>query len=160
MAELSEHSWATRLFIKNYRWREIKPTPWAPLRKPLRECKLGLVTSAGFLVPGQKGFDQYWPGGDISYRVIPMDVNVRTLIEDHRSPTFDHAGINADQNLALPLDRARELAAQGKIAALNGRAISFMGSLTAVGRLTTRTAPEAARLFVEDQVDVALLTPV
>jgi hypothetical protein len=35
-----------------------------------------------------------------------------------------------------------------------------MGSITAPGRLTSRTAPEAAQLLVDDRVDVALLVPV
>jgi hypothetical protein len=35
-----------------------------------------------------------------------------------------------------------------------------MGSITAPGRLIARTAPEAAQLLVQDQVDVALLFPV
>jgi D-proline reductase (dithiol) PrdB len=40
------------------------------------------------------------------------------------------------------------------------RHLSFMGSITAPGRLRTETAPEAAGLLVEDGVDVALLVPV
>lgn len=35
-----------------------------------------------------------------------------------------------------------------------------MGSITAPGRLIRRSAPEAAALLVEDEVDLALLTPV
>ena len=66
----------------------------------------------------------------------------------------------ADPNLAFPLDRARELAALGLVGSLNRRHLSFMGSITAPGRLVRHTAPEAARLLVEDGVDVALLVPV
>jgi len=40
------------------------------------------------------------------------------------------------------------------------RHFSFMGSLTAPGRLIKQTAPAAADLLVEDQVDIALLVPV
>jgi hypothetical protein len=35
-----------------------------------------------------------------------------------------------------------------------------MGSITAPGRFIRDTAPEAAQLFVEDEVDLALLIPV
>jgi hypothetical protein len=35
-----------------------------------------------------------------------------------------------------------------------------MGSVTAPGRLQRHSLPEAARLFEEDRVDVALLVPV
>jgi len=73
---------------------------------------------------------------------------------------FDHAGIRQDPNLAFPLDRLRELAALGRIGSVAPRHLSFMGSITAPGRLIRDTAPEAARLFVEDGVQAALLVPV
>jgi hypothetical protein len=34
-----------------------------------------------------------------------------------------------------------------------------MGSITAPNRLIKRTAPEAAEIFVRDEVDLALLVP-
>jgi hypothetical protein len=40
------------------------------------------------------------------------------------------------------------------------RHLSFMGSITAPGRLVAESAPEAAQLLVDDGVDVALLVPV
>jgi hypothetical protein len=49
---------------------------------------------------------------------------------------------------------------KGTIGDVNWRHFSFMGAITAPGRLMTRTAPEVAALLVEDQVDAVLLTPV
>jgi hypothetical protein len=49
---------------------------------------------------------------------------------------------------------------EGAIGSFNRRALSFMGSITAPGRLIRETAPRAAELFVEDEVDVVLLVPV
>ncbi|HEX5855142.1 MAG TPA: selenoprotein B, partial [Thermoanaerobaculia bacterium] len=72
---------------------------------------------------------------------------------------FDQAGFRADRNLGFPLERLREMAARGEIGALNGRALSFMGSITAPGRLVKDTAPAAAALLLSDGVDVALLVP-
>jgi len=66
----------------------------------------------------------------------------------------------SDPNLAFPLDRARELVRRGRIGSVNRRHLSFMGSITAPGRLIRQSAPEAAALFVEDQVDLALFVPV
>jgi D-proline reductase (dithiol) PrdB len=65
-----------------------------------------------------------------------------------------------DPNLALPIDRLRELSEAGRIGAVNRRHLSFMGSLTATGAFVRDTAPAAAKLLVEDGVDVALLVPV
>ena len=150
MGDLNEFSLPVKLFLKAYRWR----------KKPLSECRLALVSTAAFVRPGQKPFDESIRGGDFSFREIPGDADVRQLIESHRSESFDHTGIHQDPNLAFPLDRARELAERGRIGSLNRRHLSFMGSITAPGRLMQQPAPEAARLFVEDAVDVALLVPV
>lgn len=160
MASLDELPLKYRLLLLAYRWRSVEPTPWAPLRKPLAECNLGLVTSAGLSMPDQPPFDETIKGGDTSYRVIPSDADPTRLIENHRSDAFDHSGLAADRNLGLPLDRAHELVTTGRIGRLNRRHLSFMGSITAPGRLVAESAPEAAQLFVEDQVDVALLVPV
>jgi D-proline reductase (dithiol) PrdB len=46
------------------------------------------------------------------------------------------------------------------VGALNHRHFSFMGSITAPGRLISETAPAVAQLLQEDQVDAALLVPV
>ena len=77
-----------------------------------------------------------------------------------RSKSYDHAGVRQDPNLALPVDRLRELAQRGRIGSVNARHYSFMGSITAPGRLVKRSAPQAADTLVSDQVDVALLVPV
>ncbi|MEA2162275.1 MAG: D-proline reductase (dithiol) PrdB [Thermoanaerobaculia bacterium] len=160
MGDTSEFSFAIRTFLKLYRWRRIDPIPWAPLRKPLADAKVALVTTAGLVMPGQQPFDDDVKGGDVSFRVIPGDANVASLIDTHRSEAFDHSGIRSDPNLAFPLDRLHELARDGRIGSVSERHLSFMGSITAPGRLVHETAPAAAQLLVEDGVDVALLVPV
>jgi D-proline reductase (dithiol) PrdB len=160
MGDLSEFSFVTRTFLKAYPWRRIDPVPWTPLRKPLAEANVALVTTAGLVMPDQTPFDDKIKGGDSSYRVLPGDADVSSLIDTHRSETFDHSGIQADPNLAFPLDRLHELARDGRIGRVNKRHLSFMGSITAPGRLIRDTAPAAARLLVQDAVDVVLLVPV
>jgi D-proline reductase (dithiol) PrdB len=149
-----------RTTLKLYPWRAIAPTPRAALSRPLEQCRVAVVTSAGIVPPGQAPFDATTRGGDWSYRVVARDLDLRTLGEFHRSRSFDHAGIAADRNLALPLDRLRELEAAGVIGDVAPRHLSFMGSITAPGRLIRDSAPEAAALLVEDAVDIALLVPV
>ena len=160
MGDINEFSLPLKLFLKAYSWRKIDPVTWAPRKKPLSECRLALVSTAAFVLHGQKPFDDSIRGGDFSFREIPGDADVHQLIESHRSESFDHAGMRRDPNLAFPLDRARELAERGRIGSLNRRHLSFMGSITAPGRLIQQTAPAAAQLLVEDKVDVALLVPV
>jgi D-proline reductase (dithiol) PrdB len=160
LGSLDEFSIPVRLFLRAYPWRRIDPVPWAPLRKALCECRLALVSSAGFIAPGQKPFDESVRGGDPSFREIPGDVEVATLRDTHRSESFDHSGMRLDPNIAFPIDRVRELAAAGRIGSVSPRHLSLMGSITAPGRLTRETAPEAARGLLQDGVDVALLVPV
>jgi len=50
MGQLNDFPLAVRVFLKSYRWRKIDPVPWAPLKKPLRQCRLALVSSAGFVL--------------------------------------------------------------------------------------------------------------
>ena len=160
MGDISEFSLSVRLFLKAYQWRRIDPTPWARLARPLSESKLGLVSSAGFVGPGDEPFDDSVRGGDPSYRVISNEIDVAELREHHRSESFDHRGLAEDPNLAFPLDRLRELVGRGRIGSLNRRHLSFMGSITAPGRFRRDILPEAVSVFEEDGVEVALLVPV
>jgi D-proline reductase (dithiol) PrdB len=160
VADISELSLRDRAFLRAYRWRRVDPVPWTPLVKPVASCRIALVSSAGLVLPGQEAFDVERRGGDPTFRQIPADADVASLVDSHRSHSFDHSGIRRDPNLALPLDRLRELASEGRIGEVNRRHLSFMGSLTAVGRFLRETGPEAAGWLVEDRVDAALLVPV
>ncbi len=160
MGDFGEFSLKVQLFLKAYRWRRIDPVPWTPLSKPLASSRVALVSSAGFVLPGQEPFDERKRGGDPSFREIPADVGVGTLVDTHRSGSFDHSAMLRDPNLVFPIDRLRELRDAGRIGQVNARHLSFMGSLTATGHLVFQTAPKAARLLAGDGVDVALLVPV
>ena len=160
MGDFNEFSLPVRLFLKAYPWRRIDPVPWTHLKKPLAQCRLALVSSAGFVLTGQQPFDDTIRGGDPSFREIPADADLTKFIDCHRSETFDHTAMQQDPNLAFPIDRVRELVQHRGIGSANRRHLSFMGSITAPGRLIKQTAPEAAGWLVEDAVDVALLVPV
>lgn len=160
MANLDDLPLWLRATLKIYPWRRVDPVPRARLLRPLASARIALVTSAGIVAEGQPPFDASVKGGDASYRAISGDADPAQLGEFHRSRSFDHAGISADRNLALPLDRLRELVLEGTIGEVAPRHLSFMGSITAPGRLVRDSAPAAAQLLVDDQVDLALLVPV
>lgn len=145
--------------MKAYRYRQAVWTRPAPV-KPLSECNVALVTTAGLHIKEQEPFDGTLKAGDYSYRWIPGEVAVEELLIAHRSKAFDHSGIEQDRNLCFPIDRFRELEKEGLIGRLNRRHLSFMGSITAPGRLMRQTAPEAAGELKQDRVDLAFLTPV
>jgi D-proline reductase (dithiol) PrdB len=160
LGDLSEFPLKYRLFLKAYPWRRVDPVPWQPLQKPLKECRLVLVSSSGFTTADQAPFDETILGGDYSFREIQSDVAVDGLIDTHRSDSFDHSGIRQDPNLAFPINRMRELEKKRRIGLLNHRHLSFMGSITAPGRLLKKTLPRALKLLKDDAVDAALLVPV
>lgn len=160
MATIEELPWKYRAFVRTYGWRRIDPVPWTPLAKRLTGCRVALVSSAALTLPDQEPFDGSVRGGDPTFRTVPAEADVPTLRESHRSRAFDHAGVEEDPNLAFPLDRLHELAAAGRIGSVAPRHLSFMGSITAPGRLLRETAPEAAGILLADRVDAALLVPV
>ena len=160
MAKISDLRWRYRLFMSSYSYRSYDWSPGSVLRKPLSEVRLALVTSAGLHLPHQPPFDESIKGGDFSYREVPADAELSVLRSSHKSDAFDHAGIEEDKNVGLPLERVKELVEEGKLGDVNHRHFSFMGSITAPSRLVSRTAPEVANLLAEDGVDAVLLIPV
>jgi D-proline reductase (dithiol) PrdB len=160
MGHIGEFSISLQVFLKAYPWRRIDPVPWTPLRKPLVKSRLALVSTAGFIMPGQQPFDGSLRGGDMSFREIPGNAKVAELVDTHRSKSFDHTGMCQDPNLALPLDRIRELVESGRIGALADKHLSLMGAISQPGELIRSSAPKAAEILVRDEVDVALLVPV
>ncbi len=158
-AELKLHH---RLFTERYPFERyaVSGRPTAIFEKPLRNSKFALITTAGLMLESDRRFSSLFKFGDHSFREIPNDADIQTLIEDHSSSSFDHSGIEADKNVALPLERFQELEKKNKIGGLNHRHFSFMGSMLAPTKLINETAPEVARLLVEDKVDAVFLTPV
>jgi D-proline reductase (dithiol) PrdB len=149
-----------RTLIASYHWRRVRPLPASTLRKPPKDCRVALVTTAGLVPPGAQPFELGRLGGDTSFRVIPADVNRSELQLHHRSQAFDRSAVLADRNAAFPLDLLHASAAAGEIGAVAPRHLSFMGSITAPARLRKESAPAAADLLVADAVDIVLLAPV
>src|ERR1700735_1305295 len=101
MAALSDLNPAYRIFMRAYPYRKVDWSPSARLTKTLAEARVALVTTAGFFQPPQRPFDLSMLGGDCSYRVIPAETDVSSLLIAHRSDAFDTRGITLDKNLAL-----------------------------------------------------------
>jgi D-proline reductase (dithiol) PrdB len=161
MATYDDLVWSHRLFMRGYPFARyaLDPVPCTPMRKPLNEARIALVTSAGVHLPEQERFDHSIKGGDTSFREIPNTVETKMLIESHRSPGFDHSGVAADRNLVFPLDRFREMETQDVIGELNHRHFSFMGSIVMPRKLIDETSAQVAQMLCEDRVDAVFLTP-
>jgi len=130
-------------------------TPFARLGAPLPRCRVAIVTTAGLHRRGDRPFGP----GEQTYRVIASDTAAADIVQSQTSIGFDRAPIMRDINISYPVDRLRELAAQGAIGSLAPNGYSFLGALRDWRRLEYETAPEAAHRMREEGVDVALISP-
>ena len=131
-------------------------TPITPLKKPLNESKLALLTTGGLHLKTDTPFDTKHKEGDCSYRMLPGDVIHDQIMVTHES--YDHKFINKDLNCVFPIDRIREYVSEGTIGSLSEEHYSFMGHIYVTGPLLENSVKAGKRLK-ELGVDIAFLTP-
>jgi len=132
---------------------EFATRPWVT-GPPLSRRRVAIVSSAGLVVRGETPFR----GRDADYRVIPADTRPDELLISHISVNFDRTGFQEDWNVVFPLDRLRELAAEGAIGKVAPIHYSFMGATDPV-QMEPYARALAERLK-QDSVDTVVLPPV
>ncbi|MDI6857319.1 MAG: glycine/sarcosine/betaine reductase selenoprotein B family protein [Dehalococcoidia bacterium] len=158
--------WLPPSMAAYYRARPIEKqeVPWAPLKKPLNQCRFSVVTTGGVYVKGkQPPFDvererrePFW--GDPTYRVIPRDVRQEEIGVAHLH--INTSDIEEDVNIVLPIHRFLELEEAGEIGSLAPSSYSLMGFQWNQDEWRDRYGPEIAARMKEEAVDAALITPV
>ena len=125
---------------------------WAPLRKPLSESTVALVSTGGVHLRTDRPFNL---NGDPTFRVIPKGAGPADLAISHQA--YDRTDALRDINLVFPIERLRELEAERVIGRLAEEHYGFglMGS----ARRLMPAIKEAARRICEVGVDLALLVP-
>ena len=132
---------------------KFETRPWVT-GPALSQRRVAIVSSAGLSVKDRMPFR----GRDADYRAIPADTKPADILISHISDNFDRTGLQEDWNVAFPLDRLKELAADGVIGSVTATHYSFMGA--------SDPAPmephirELAGHLKRDQVDAVLLCPV
>ncbi len=155
---------ATRQIMKAWAARqEPGVIPFTPLGKPLRECTVALLSSAGIARNDDRPFDQegerrdpWW--GDPSYRRIPLgttekDIRIYHL---HIDPRFGEE----DLDVVLPMRRLGELVSEGVVGRSALTHYSTMGYILEPTELVEKTAPAIAASMRDEHVDAAVLVPV
>ena len=139
-----------------------RPIPWTPLKKPLTDSTVTLISSAGIALKDDRPFDQegerrnpWW--GDPSYRILPNtacadDVHLYHL---HINPAY----ALQDLNCLLPLGRLKELERLKEIGRSAPRHYSIMGYILEPEVLLEQTVPALIRNLEEDRADVVVLVP-
>ena len=154
MVRLADIPEVERAHLLAKRCEPFDSHPWAE-GPPLSRRRVALVTTAGLHRVDDKAFSMV----DLSYRVIPGDIRADELTMTHSSVHFDRTGFREDVNLVFPIDRLRELEAEGTIGSVADYHYSLMGA----GWLPHQIEPtvrELARLLKEDAVDAVCLVPV
>ena len=143
-----------------YRWAHYVNAPFQPLRKPLSQARVALITTAAPFDPakGDQGPGAKYNGGAKFYTVYdgdtskPHDVRISHIAYDRVHTTADDSGT------WFPLPQMLLLAREGKIGEVAPR---FFGAPTNRSqRVTIETdAPEILARCRADGVDAAVLVP-
>ncbi len=154
----------TRQVMRAWIAREPRQPPvWAPLRKPLSQSRLAIVSSAAvarredppFDAEGERR-DPWW--GDPSYREIPAETRTGDARLWHLH--IDTRPGEQDLDCVLPLERAAELAAEGFLGDVAPTHYSFMGYLLRPETFLETSVPVMIERMKAEDVDVVLLVPV
>jgi len=150
---LSEMPEPMRDSLVNQQMPDYDETPCAS-GPPLNERRIAIITTAGL----HRHDDQPFVPGRGEFRVIPDDTDVADLITSHVSTNFDRTGLLRDINTVYPIDRLRELMADGTVGSVAASHYAFMGATppTAHAELAKRMAGDMKR----DGVDGVLLAGV
>jgi D-proline reductase (dithiol) PrdB len=140
--------------------REI---PWTPLKKPLSQCTVSLLSSAGLALTSDEAFDQEierrdpW-FSDPSCRVLPRTASTGRVrvYHLHINPSF----AEQDLNCVMPIERLNELEALGEIGRSGPSHYSYMGYTLRPEALLRRSVPDIIRHLRQEQVDAVVLVPV
>ncbi len=123
----------------------------------LSKAKVAIVTTAGLRHAGDA---ELWSTSDSSFTILPRTAHDVQL--SHFSPNFDRSGFAADINVVYPIDRLQEMVAAGEIGSIADNNISFMGAQAdaTYSTILLDTGPAAAKVLLDQGVDVVLLTPI
>ena len=153
-----EPSTPLRRFLRALQGRRLDEVPWAPLSRPLAECRLALVASSVCLVSGDPRGYVGIEIGDPVLREIDDDLDTGAPPARSRGRAGDGAAA-LEGIVALALDGLRARVAEGRLGELNRRHLALCGPVAATAYAIRKTAPQAADSLTADQVDVALLVP-
>jgi len=141
MVRLSELVPAQRINLERLDCQEM-PTPEIQPGRPLKECNVALISSAGLMQRHQPNVE----GNSSDYRTISSDTADTDILLNHISVNFDRTGYAEDINCVLPRERLTELEKNGSIASAADEHYAFMGA----------TAPQMMKQNVDRLIDELL----
>jgi D-proline reductase (dithiol) PrdB len=141
-----------------YRWAQFRDVPFTMLKKPLNECRVGLVTTAAPLKneAGDQGAHAPYNAAAKFYSVYAGDskdvgfLGISHLGYDRKYSTAE------DVNAYFPLEALNAAAERGEIGDVSPR---FYGTPTNRSQVTTldQDCVDVLNLMIEDKVDAAVI---
>ena len=151
--DLSREYYAAYGYSKPYKWMSHADVPFARLKKPLSECRMGLLTTTDLeKLPGKNKMERYLlrkvyahPADDAPEHFYTQDLQ------------WDQEATHTDDNDSfMPLNRLAESAANNRIGSASPR---FYGAMTdySQGKTSETSAPQVFQFCREDGVDALIL---
>lgn len=130
--------------------------PYTPVFKALEKMNFSIVTTAGIRLQTQEPYNDE---GDERFYVIPGDVQAADLTINYASPAnYDFSDSLQDVNIVFPIDRLRELAAEGVIGGVAKKHIGLMGYTMRLKKVYEETVPAIAKELERSNTDGVILT--
>jgi len=149
----SREYYAAQGYAQPYSWAHHDDVPFTPLKKPLSECRVGCVTTAGKMdaEAGRQGRRKIRELYAMASDPSPKRMFTADLFWDKGATHTD------DVESFLPLNRLAEYAAGGRIGSVSPR---FYGAPTdySQGKTSLKDAPQILAWCREDGVDAMLLS--
>lgn len=147
-------------YEKPYAWAQHDDAPFTPLAKPLKDCRLGLLSTSEIAIrfDPETEEDPITEEGFRSVYAVPADTPTEKLYS--RTSSFDsYATTLDDVNSFFPVDRFREAVAAGRFAGYPDR---FYGCYNNYSqrKVLAEEAPKALAWAREDNLDAVVLVPV
>jgi len=131
----------------------FEDTPLVP-GPPLNERRVALISTAGLHRRSDRPFTEQ--SGD--FRIIVRDTNDADIVMSHVSTNFDRLGFMQDVDVAFPINRLKELAADGVIESVAEYHFSFMGATPP--EMMEPSVKELVATMRADNVSAVVLCPV
>jgi D-proline reductase (dithiol) PrdB len=140
-----------------YDWSRYDDAPFTPLRKPLAQCTVSMLTSGGVSRCAMPPFD---PEARNDLRLDTVEADASSDDFQIHDSYYDHSDADRDLNCIFPIDRLREMATDGEIGAIAPRLWSgFMGRIYKRQAVLQEKAPALARGLKRDKVDLFVAVP-
>lgn len=148
-------------YEKAYQWAHFDDVPFTPLKKPLSECRVGLLGTSEVAVRFDPAKGEANPIDEEDFRgvyLIPATTPTEKLYS--RTLSFDRNATHLDDVGAFyPIDRLREAVADGRIGSMPERVYGAYNNYSQ-RKVLAQEAPKALAYAREDGLDAVVLVPV